>query len=461
MEISRLIISFLVATIIGWNILFWFIKRDMSFSLLEKCALSFIIGLAALTLQMFFYSLLKIKFSILPLLLPHIFISIVNIFLFVNTTPTGNELPKTKSEPFDILLMSGIIFQFFHAFFKALIKPMDSYDSVGNFAFKAKLFFMERYIPYELFLRKSADIQHGDYPLFIPLSETWVYMFLGRWNDLLVNALFPMFFLSLLVIFYFALKRIIGKRLSLVSSFFLATIPHFLNYATNGYADLPLAMFYSASFIYIFLWISYKRESKYLYLGAALSFFAVWTKNEGALLSLINILILLIFTFFARKDLTKVEARKIAYFLLIVIGLSAIWLNFIHHTIGLENELVRKETFKLSVAIKHLDRIPLILYDCQKHILGPKKWNISLLVFFVGLLFYFKTAFKGHFKYITLSILLAYSGYAAAYLITPLEIHYHLQTTGSRLLLHFLPLVVFWIGYLAKEILNAESNIHR
>ena len=456
-----MIISFLFAILVGWNILFWFIKRDMSFALLEKCALSFIIGLAILTLQMFFYSLLKVKFSILPLLFPHIFVSIANIFLFVNLTPTGNNFPKTKNEVFDILLISGIIFQVFHAFFKALIRPMYSFDAIGNFAYKAKLFFMERYIPYELFLRKSADIQHGDYPLFIPLSETWVYMFLGKWNDLLVNALFPMFFLSLSIIFYFALKRIIGKRLSLISTFFLATIPHFLNYATNGYADLPLAMFYSVSFLYIFLWISYKRENKFLFLGAALSLFAAWTKNEGMLLSLVNILILLIFTFFERNNLTKIEVRKIAYFLVIVIGLSAVWLNFIYNTIGLENELVRKETFKLSVAIKNLNRIPLILYDYQKHILGPKKWNISFLVFVVGLVFYFKRAFRGYFKYITLSILLAFSGYTAAYLITPLEIRYHLQTSGSRLLLHFLPLVVFWITYLAKEILNAEDNLYR
>ena len=171
---------------------------------------------------------------------------------------------------------------------------MDSFDSIGNFAFKAKMFFMERSIPYELFLNKSIDIQHPDYPLFIPLSETWIYMFLGKWNDLMVKALFPMFFVALLIIFYFALKRVIGKRLALISAFFLATIPHFLNYATIGYADFALAMFYSASFLYLFLWISDRRENKYLFLAGCLSILAVWTKNEGIMLSSINIVILLV-----------------------------------------------------------------------------------------------------------------------------------------------------------------------
>jgi len=172
---------------------------------------------------------------------------------------------------------------------------MDSFDSIGNFAFKAKLFFMEARVPYELFVNKSIDIQHPDYPLFIPLSETWVYMFLGKWNDLFVKALFPMFFAALLVIFYFALKRIIGKRFAFISTFFLATIPHFLNYATIGYADFALAMFYSVSFLYLFLWISYRRENKYLFLAALFSILAVWTKNEGIMLSLVNIAMLLLF----------------------------------------------------------------------------------------------------------------------------------------------------------------------
>ncbi len=457
MEIVRLCVSFLVAIAIGWNIVFWFIRRDLSFALIERLALSYIIGLGTLTLQMFLYSLAGIRFSVFSLLLPHIFIAIITGVIFTKTKPSGARAAKIKNETFDIILFGGILFQVFHAFFKALIKPMDSFDSIGNFAYKAKMFFIERYIPYELFANKSIDIQHPDYPLFIPLSETWVSMFLGQWNDLLVKGLFPMFFVALLVIFYFALKRVIGKRLALVSTFFLATIPHFLNYATIGYADFALAVFYSTSFLYLFLWISYKRENKYLFLAACLSIFAIWTKNEGALLSLANISMLSLFTILAGKNIKKKEIRGIICFLLVVIVFSWAWFNYSLNILGFENESVNSETFKLSRAIGNLNRIPRILYNYQKHIFGPKKWNISFLVFVAGLVVYFKRVFKGHFKYITLSILLSFLGYASVYLITPLEIGFHLRTAASRLLLHSLPLVVFWIGYLAKDILEYKK----
>jgi hypothetical protein len=459
-EVARLIVSLALATIVGWNVLFWIIKRDHSFSLLEKLALSYIIGLGVLTLQMFFYSLANIKFSIFSLLLPHVFISIANYFFYVRTEPKGLILPKTKSEIFDIILLCGIAFQVLYAFFKSLIKPMDSFDSIGNFAFKAKLFFIKGYIPYELFLNRSIDIQHPDYPLHVPLSETWVYMFLGKWNDLLVKALFPMFLLSLLIIFYFTLKRVIGKRFALISTFFLATIPHFLNYATIGYADFTLTMFYSASFFYIFLWISHKRENKYLFLASCLAVLAVWTKHEGVMFLCINIFVMAVFLLLNWKNISRADLSGVLCFLILPAVLTFMWFLYFH-MIEFSNEFVNKETLHLSVAIRNLNRIPLILYEYQKHIFGPKKWNISYLVFFIGLLFYLKTAFRSHFKYITLSILLSFAGYSFLYLITPIEIRFHLQTTGSRLLIHFLPLTVFWIGYLGRKILDAEGNIYR
>ncbi len=458
MEIIRLAIGVLISVAAGWNILFWIIRRDASFALPEKLALSYILGLGALTIQMFLYSVLCIPFSIMAVLIPWIFIFILSARFFCECKSSGKAPEKGSRKPFDLFLFGVIAFQVFYVFFKALVKPEDSFDSIGNFAFKAKMFFMEGRVPYDLFLNKAMDIQHADYPLFVPLSETWMYMFLYNVNDLLVKAIFPMFYVSLLVIFYYALKRVIGPRWALLSTFFLATIPHLLNYAAIGYADFALTMFYSTSFLYLFIWIAYKRENKYLILSAVLSVLALWAKNEGALLSLINLSILMLFAWFERREMSKNEWLGIAYFMGIVVTLEAAWFIFIH-SIGLSNEFINKDTLKLPFILKNLNRIPLILNDYQKHVFGPKKWNISLLVFFAGLVMYFRQAFKGYFKYVTLSILFAFLGYAAFYLITPLEIKYHLQTAGSRVLLHFLPIVVFWIGYMASALEKAARKV--
>lgn len=464
MEITRLIIGFITTCIVGWNIVFWLFKRDRSFAVPERIAFSYMLGLGVITLEMFFYSLMGAPFSIKRILLPWIFILPINMYFYYKTAPFGKEIPAGKKTAFDHFLLGGVIFQVFYAFFKAIIRPEDSFDSIGNFAFKAKMFFMEGRIPYEFFLNKAMDIQHADYPLFVPLSQSWMSMFIGSWNDLLAKAVFPMFLAALLIVFYYCLKRIIGARWALISAFFLATIPHFLNYAAIGYADFALIMFYTASFLYLFLWIAYRRENKYLIAAALFSVLSLWSKNEGALLSLVNIALLALFIWLERREMAKNEWFGIAYFIAIICALEAAWFIFIHK-MGFSNEFINKDTLKLSVFINNLDRIPLVLYDLQKHIFGPKKWNISLLVFTAGFILYFKKSFGGYFKYITLSILLAFLGYSAFYLITPLEIRYHLQTAGSRTLLHFLPIVVFWIGYLGKglecDYTDYKNRLHR
>ncbi|MEA3305797.1 MAG: hypothetical protein U9R52_03170, partial [Candidatus Omnitrophota bacterium] len=104
---------------------------------MERFALSYIIGLGAITLEMFLFSILNIKFSLFALLLPWLFIFIANIFVFRKTAPIDDHSGKNrrKNSPrgqiFDIVLISGIAFQVLHAFFRALIKPMDSFDSIG------------------------------------------------------------------------------------------------------------------------------------------------------------------------------------------------------------------------------------------------------------------------------------------------------------------------------------------
>ncbi|MBN1872244.1 MAG: hypothetical protein JW800_06705, partial [Candidatus Omnitrophica bacterium] len=245
-----------------------------------------------------------------------------------------------------------------------------------------------------------------------------------------------------------------------ISTFLLSTVPHFLNYATIGYADFALIMFYSMSFIYLFSWIVCPGYNRYLLLCGVLSILALWTKQEAKMLVLVNIATLSLYLFFSRKGLSRQRVRPAFYYILTVVLCITAWLVFMN-AMGFENELANRDTFRISVMLKNLNRVPLILYEYQKHVFGPKKWNLSFLIFFTGLIFYFKKAFGGNFKYITLSILMAFGGYAACFMITPLEIRYHLQTAGSRLLLHFLPIVIFWIGYLSKEIVSGEGNIRR
>ncbi|MDD5136000.1 MAG: hypothetical protein PHN63_01475, partial [Candidatus Omnitrophica bacterium] len=43
------------------------------------------------------------------------------------------------------ILWAGIILEVFYAFFRALIRPIESYDAVAIYAIKSKIFYLDRY----------------------------------------------------------------------------------------------------------------------------------------------------------------------------------------------------------------------------------------------------------------------------------------------------------------------------
>ena len=69
---------------------------------------------------------------------------------------------------------------------------------------KAKIIYLAGGINKSFFTDIAANFQgaHADYPLLIPLSEAWVYTFLGSFNDILAKAIFPCFYLSFIFVFY-------------------------------------------------------------------------------------------------------------------------------------------------------------------------------------------------------------------------------------------------------------------
>jgi hypothetical protein len=96
-------------------------------------------------------------------------------------------------------------------------------------------------------------------------------------------------------------------------------------------------------------------------------------------------------------------------------------------------------------------RIPGILYEYQIQFFGPKKWNLTWVLFIAAFVAGFRKAFSGALKLPTFAILLALGAYTALYMITPLDFLYHVSKTASRLFLHFLPVVILWLAVYYDE----------
>jgi 4-amino-4-deoxy-L-arabinose transferase-like glycosyltransferase len=325
---------------------------------------------------------------------------------------------------------------------------MESYDSVAIWGLKGKAIYLAGGIPLGLLKNANYLTAHPDYPLLVPIQEAVFYFISGCLRDAAAKAIFPMYYLALIFVFYFVLKTLFERKQALIFTFILGTVPQIANYATNGYADLVVAFYYSAGFFFIYLWFS-ERDMKFIPLSALFSAMGAWTKNEGIPLALLNLAVLAagIFSAELRRD-KKIfrDALKGLFFYAAILALFTLpWEAFkAYH--GLKGDLATAETFSIPRAIINLKRIPVILYEYQKQLFGFKKWNIVWALILVSFVFNFKKAFSRQAAPIAISLGGCFLIYTAVYILTPKDFVWHISTSASRLFLHIAPVAALWLA---------------
>ncbi|MCK4463760.1 MAG: hypothetical protein KAU58_05555, partial [Candidatus Omnitrophica bacterium] len=336
-----------------------------------------------------------------------------------------------------------------------LIKPIESYDSVAIYALKSKMLYLAGTLPQNFFTKVANNFQgaHPDYPLLIPIAETWFYTFINNFNDFLVKSIFPVYFLSFVIVFYFILKRILGSRFgALLFTFVLVSIKQFNDYATIGMLDLLLGINFSIAFLYLFLWIL-NNKSIFLTLSLFFSILTLWTKNEGLMLIAINLTILFLFLLKNRVRRTKETLIPVFVYVLIIVVIVLSWSGY-KSCLGLVSDNFPLSSISFKTLISNFRRLPLIAYEYQKQLFGFKQWNIMWIVALALFITRFKKSIVQKTVYLTFNIILFFIGCTIVYIFVPEPsdyFFYFLNRTFSRFLLHILPICIFWIAYMTKE----------
>jgi hypothetical protein len=470
LETFFLLLFWAISTLgIGYSILKLLFYRNWPFFFWEALALSYGAGIAAVSIQMAIISLFGMEFSVPSIMIWWVpLIAATSLVVLKNhkkgiassrqntaglamtgeriPSVTRNDMKKTFLEKF----FAGVIaFEVLYVFFRALIKPMESYDSIAIYALKAKIFYLNKMIPPDFFKNFGSLVPHIEYPLLIPLAEAQFYTFLGSLDDLLVKMIFPLYYVALLAISYSVSKRFLNRRAALFFTFLLATIPQVTDFATNGYADMPFAFYCSVSFFYLYLWLKDKRGAV-LCLSLIFSLFAMWTKAEGLLFAVINAVVVIA---------CMVKERDVRFLGVIyaVISLSAVIAYvLLWRAMGLavNDDFTGTQISMASKIITGFKRIPAILYEYQIQFFGPKKWNMIWILFITGFILGFKRIFSKDIFPVTLAVILVFAGYSVVYMLSqaPQGFGWHLSTSGSRLFIHFVPIVVLWLVLMFKEL---------
>ncbi|MEA3493991.1 MAG: hypothetical protein U9R38_06360 [Candidatus Margulisiibacteriota bacterium] len=309
-------------------------KSANRFYFWEKLALAFPIGLGAIVIVMFLLTkLVKIPltfFSITGSLF--VTAAIIGLYLLKKKAFCINLAEIKKINKFDHQNMAWweyslailLAFKVIYVYFASIVKPLIDVDAFLYYSIVAKGIFFEKTFNTPYLLKHIHDK-----PLLPYLSQGWAFIGMHTINDALFKILFPTLFLCLLVIFYSALRKYYTRRMSMIFTFLLSTLPFLVFHVATAYGDFTMSFYYGAATIYLLLFMksfnASDKESAFsnLLISFVLLAFAVWTKRAGIVYAGTNIFVLLTYLTVNKNKITGSDLLHAAiplfnFFILII-----------------------------------------------------------------------------------------------------------------------------------------------
>lgn len=405
-------------------------------TLIQKLSLSFFLGNSIFTMLLFILSITNLGWD-------RVWISIIVCaislgLLFIHSSKDKIilryfALPKIRIVT--LLLILLITFKLFSIFFLALDKPIINWDAWANWGLRAKVFYLEKGIPtnrdFPLFLGGGG---HPNYPLQLPLMESWIYLVLDQWNDQLVKIISPLTMLFFIMFFYSFIRQFMSLNRSLIFSLIFLSIPFISYHASADYADLGVGLYIGIATMFLYLYIL-KNESKYLMFSSLMFGGAGWVKNEGVFLFVITALVFTVAL--VRKRGINNMKKIILPFISGLILLSP-WLIFQRvFGLGISNLGADQGLKEINI---HIEAVPQIVSGLAT----LSNFSLLWVALIIGIIFYHKRIRESRLGIFVILIFCYFFGFLFVYLFTQNIIYIQNGTILQRNLLTIAP-SVFWI----------------
>ena len=274
----------------------------------------------------------------------------------------------------------------------------------------------------------------------LPHIINWGWIWLDReaigWPPLAAFV----FLLTAAGIIFWYLRVSTSRFTALIAAAYTLSIPGYLFWSTALYADVPLACLTLISAGLLILAMRTGGSSLFLLTG----FFAAsaaWLKNEGILLGLLLTVILIFFLIPDARIPARSKARRILAYLA---GCQpAFWTCVIFKSLsGTQNFMF--DSGSLSSFLQLFadgEKLRFItaafLFFQSRFETWHGLWFLFLAACAGRLIFCKKPAAAPYSEIFAWLVILIQISYMIIFMISPVDIEYHLQTTLTRLLLHF------------------------
>ena len=144
-------------------------------------------------------------------------------------------------------------------------RPLLPWDAWAQWATKARVWYeygrITAFIDPITWLQSGSAMQfvdaHPEYPATVPLLQVWSALWLGRWDESLINVPWLAILAALGVAFYAQLRRIgTGMVQAILFSYLLLSMPFIdLHVAVAGYVDIFVAASYGMATMALWQWV--------------------------------------------------------------------------------------------------------------------------------------------------------------------------------------------------------------
>ncbi len=318
-----------------------------------------------------------------------------------------------------------------------LSMPMVGWDALINWVFKGRVLHHWGTIPHGFFTDSQyAMYAHLDYPLLVPITVARIYDWTGDNADL-VRGWWALLAGAAVAGLYWGTQGLTGWPVRLGGLVVLVCMPAMVVYAAGpltGYAELPLAVFFLYAGLFMYRWLERPATHE---LGLSALFFGMagFTKNEGLVMALAGLALLMGLVVFRRAGLPVVWQA------VPVMGLMIVPWQIQRVVWGIKGDMNPTPTGLMQ----HWDsRSGLVMQyllsnTWDAHQLGLL-WHLLPLAGLGALAFAPRQWLKA--LPILLMIVAHFAGVIAAYVTTPHDIIWHLNTSADRVVFQASPLAV-------------------
>lgn len=192
-----------------------------------------------------------------------------------------------------LLVLLPIFYMSYAAFRDALL-----WDGLVVWELKARHAFLAGgSLPAAYFTDATRARFHPSYPLYLPFTELWTYLWMGDCDQTVMKVIFPLFYAASVLLLWSGVLRLTGKAWAATATSVLPIfIPLMADHGlglVEGYADFLLATVYLAGLVALLAWRSQGLESGWR-VAVACAALLPWVKQDGLLLlaSLIAVAVL-------------------------------------------------------------------------------------------------------------------------------------------------------------------------